>query len=69
MCQYQEEEPVTIPLRIALWPLDVAAANGGEGLDADYYVTQFARAESNSAFTKYNCEFKPTDEQRDPQWH
>lgn len=54
--------------KIAAWPLDVAAASGGEGLDADYYVSGFSRVESNPEFVKYNVELKPTDEQRNPTW-
>lgn len=51
--------------RIALYPKD---ASSGEGLDADWYITNFSRAEDNEDFIKYNVEARPTDEERDPSW-
>ena len=51
--------------RIALYPRDAA---GGEGLDADYYITAFNRSEDNEEFITYNVTAVPTDEQRDPTW-
>lgn len=51
---------------IALWPTDLAAA--GEGLDADYTVTEFSRTESNRDVVKYKVTAMPSDESRDPIW-
>lgn len=51
--------------RIALYPTD---ASGGDGLDADYYVTKFTRNESNPDFITYEVTAEPTDEERDPSW-
>lgn len=52
--------------RIALYPTD---ADSGEGLDADYYISNFTRSESNTEFITYKVTAEPTDEQRDPNWH
>ena len=51
--------------RIALYPTDGAT---GEGLDADYYITNFSRSESNEEFITYSVTAEPTDEVRDPAW-
>lgn len=51
--------------RIALYPTD---APSGEGLDADFYVTTFNRAEDNEGFITYAVTAEPTDEARDPSW-
>ena len=51
--------------RIALFPTDAAS---GEGLDADYYITNFSRSESNEEFITYSVTAEPTDEARDPAW-
>lgn len=51
--------------RIALYPTDGAS---GEGLDADYYITNFSRSESNEEFITYSVTAEPTDEVRDPAW-
>jgi len=51
--------------KVALYPTDAAS---GEGLDADYYVTNFSRNESNEDFITYSVTAEPTDEQRDPAW-
>jgi hypothetical protein len=51
--------------RIALYPTDAAS---GEGLDADYYITNFSRSESNEEFITYSVTAEPTDEVRDPAW-
>jgi hypothetical protein len=51
--------------RVALYPKDAAT---GEGLDADWYITQFSRAEDNEDFIKYSVQARPTDEERDPAW-
>jgi len=51
--------------RIALYPTDDAS---GEGLDADYYITNFSRNESNEEFITYSATAEPTDEVRDPTW-
>jgi len=55
----------TTDARIALYPTDVAA---GDGLDGDFYITEFTRAEPNEEFIGYTCKAEPTDEERDPQW-
>ena len=61
--------------RIALYPTTRTKEAGspptyvdGEGLDADYYITEFNRAEDNSDFVKYSAKAEPTDEERDPVW-
>lgn len=51
--------------RIALYPKD---ADGGEGLNADYYISSFSRNESNPEFIKYSVTAVTTDEIRDPAW-
>jgi len=51
--------------RIALYPKD---ASSGDGLDADYYITGFNRAEGNEDFITYQVTAEPTDETRDPTW-
>ena len=51
--------------RIALYPTDVA---GGDGLDADYYITGFNREEGNTDAITYSVTAEPTDELRDPSW-
>jgi len=51
--------------RIALYPTDAAS---GEGLDADYYITNFSRNEANEDFITYSVTAEPTDEERDPAW-
>ncbi len=48
---------------VALYPVDKTS---GEGLDADYVVTQATRDETD--LTKYNFECKPNDTNRDPVW-
>jgi hypothetical protein len=50
--------------RIALYP---TVASGGDGLDADYYVS-FNRNENNPDFVTYDVTAVPTDELRDPVW-
>ena len=52
--------------KVALYPTDGAS---GEGLDADYYITAFNRAENNEDFIVYSATAEPTDEGRDPNWH
>lgn len=54
--------------RIALYGLDVEAASGGEGLDADWYITEFGRDENNAEFVSYSVTAVITDEERDPSW-
>jgi len=54
--------------RIALYALDVAAASGGEGLNADWYITEFSRDENNAEFMSYKVTAVLTDEDRDPAW-
>lgn len=51
--------------RIALYPTDGAS---GDGLDADYYITNFSRSEPNEDFITYSVTAEPTDEVRDPAW-
>jgi len=51
--------------RVALWPTD---ATSGEGLDADFYISEFRRSEDNEGFITYNVKAEPTDELRDPAW-
>lgn len=51
--------------RIALYP---KARTSGKGLDADYYITQFSRDETEEEFESYSVEAKPTDEARNPTW-
>jgi len=51
--------------KVALYPTDAAS---GEGLDADYYITNFSRNESNEDFITYSVTAEPTDETRDPTW-
>jgi len=41
---------------------------GGEGLDADFYITEFSRDEDNEGFAFYMTKAEPTDEVRDPSW-
>jgi hypothetical protein len=50
--------------KIALYPQE----NGGSGLDADYYVTNFSRSEGNTEINTYSVTCAPTDETRDPAW-
>lgn len=54
--------------RIALYALDVESASGGEGLDADWYITEFSRDENNAEFVSYKVTAVITDEDRDPSW-
>lgn len=54
--------------RIALYALDVATASGGEGLDADWYITEFGRDENNAEFVSYKVTAVLTDEERTPVW-
>lgn len=54
--------------RIALYALDVASASGGEGLDSDWYITEFSRDENNAEFVSYKVTAVLTDEDRDPAW-
>ncbi len=54
--------------RIALYALDVKAADGGEGLDADWYITEFGRDENNTEFVNYKVTAVLTDESRAPVW-
>jgi len=61
----QLESAFMTDTKIALYPTD---ATGGKGLDADYYITGFSRAEDNEDFIKYSVQARPTDEQRDPVW-
>ena len=51
--------------RIALYPTD---ADGGEGLDADFYITAFTRNEPLEDVITYSVTAVPTDEERDPTW-
>jgi hypothetical protein len=51
--------------RIAMFAKDITA---GEGLDADWYITEFSRDESNSEFISYKVTAVVTDEDRDPAW-
>ena len=51
--------------RIALYPTDVS---GGDGLDADWYITGFNRDENNTEAITYSVTAEPTDELRDPSW-
>lgn len=51
--------------RVAMFAKDVS---GGEGLDADWYITEFSRDESNSEFIAYKVTAVVTDEDRDPTW-
>jgi hypothetical protein len=51
--------------RIALYPTD---APSGEGLDGDFYITNFSRNEGNEEFVTYSVTAEPTDEERDPVW-
>jgi len=51
--------------RIAMFAKDITA---GEGLDADWYITEFSRDESNSEFISYKVTAVVTDEDRDPTW-
>jgi hypothetical protein len=51
--------------RLALYPTD---ASSGKGLDADYYITEFSRSETNTQFITYSVTAVPTDESRDPVW-
>ncbi len=44
------------------------SAASGEGLDADFYVTNFSRNEANEEFIAYSVTAEPTDEERDPAW-
>jgi hypothetical protein len=53
---------------VALYALNVAAASGGEGLNADWYITEFTRNESNPEIITYNVSAVLTDEDRDPVW-
>lgn len=50
---------------IALWPRDDAA---GQGLDADFYITNFSRSEDSEEFITYAVTAEPTDELRVPVW-
>ena len=54
--------------RIALYALDVKEADGGEGLDADWYITEFGRDENNTEFVNYKVTAVLTDESREPAW-
>jgi len=54
--------------RIALYALDVKAEDGGEGLDADWYITEFGRDENNTEFVNYKVTAVLTDESRAPVW-
>ena len=54
--------------RVALYALDVAKASGGEGLDADWYITEFSRDENNTEFVSYKVTAVLTDEDREPAW-
>lgn len=54
--------------RIALYALDVKAEDGGEGLDADWYITEFGRDENNTEFVNYKVTAVLTDENREPVW-
>ena len=51
--------------KIAFWPKDLV---GGDGLNADYYVTGLSRNESLVVVITYSVTAKPTDEQRAPVW-
>lgn len=53
---------------VALYALNVAAASGGEGLNADWYITEFNRNESNAEMITYSVSAVLTDEDRDPAW-
>lgn len=53
---------------VALYALNVAAASGGEGLNADWYITEFNRNESNAEMITYSVSAVLTDEDRDPVW-
>jgi hypothetical protein len=54
--------------RIALYALDVKGEDGGEGLDADWYITEFGRDENNTEFVNYKVTAVLTDESRAPVW-
>jgi len=71
---HDEEGDTLIPIlrahymnktRVALKPTDI---NGGDGLDADFYISKFSRDESNPAFIVYDVVADPTDEEREPTW-
>jgi len=51
--------------KIALWPKEAE----GEGLDADWYITNFSRSEGNAEMNTYAVTAAPSSEQRDPTWH
>jgi len=53
---------------IALAILDGAAAGGGEGLDADFSVTNFSRSEPLEEAVTVSVTVKPTYSTRAPQW-
>ena len=53
---------------VAMYALNVAAASGGEGLDADWYITEFNRNEANGEMIGYSVSAVLTDEDRDPSW-
>lgn len=50
---------------IALYPKDVT---GGEGLDADFYITALNRNEPLEDVVTYSVTAKPTNENREPAW-
>ena len=50
---------------VAMYPKDITS---GEGLNADWYITEFSRDENNTEFMNYKVTAVLTDEDRDPAW-
>jgi hypothetical protein len=50
---------------LAMYATDITS---GEGLNADWYITEFSRDENNAEFINYKVTAVLTDEDRDPVW-
>ena len=53
---------------IALYALDIAAVSGGEGLNADWNITNFSRSEPLVDSDKYSVTATINNELREPVW-
>jgi hypothetical protein len=50
---------------LAMYATDITS---GEGLNADWYITEFSRDENNAEMISYKVTAVLTDEDRDPSW-
>lgn len=50
---------------LAMYATDITS---GEGLNADWYITEFSRDENNAEIISYKVTAVLTDEDRDPVW-